>query len=165
MNISLRQATVADSPLISEMAQRIWREHYTPFIGAAQVEYMLEMIYSPEALCAQMAAGQVYWLPEAAGQVLGYLAVSQPAPGEYFLHKFYLDNQKRGLGLGKVILERLLAKYPDLSILRLNVNRRNYQSINFYFRVGFTIDFCLDTNIGDGYVMDDFQMILKLNAL
>jgi ribosomal protein S18 acetylase RimI-like enzyme len=164
MNLSLRQATAADAPLISEMAQRIWRAHYTPFIGAEQVEYMLARIYEPDALRAQMQEGQVFWLPESEGKVLGYLALSQKEPGHYFLHKFYMDNEQRGLGLGKIILERLLAQYPDMKEMRLNVNRQNYKSVNFYFRVGFTIDFCLDTPFGDGYVMDDFQMLLKLNS-
>lgn len=163
MNISMRQATLDDAPLISAMAQRIWRNHYVPIVGAAQVEYMLQKMYSTEALTAQMNDGQLFYIPEDAGDPLGYLAISQKSPGQYFLHKYYIDNGKRGLGLGKIILERLLEQYPDMQELRLTVNRQNYKSINFYFRVGFTIEFCLDTPIGEGYSMDDFQMVLQLS--
>lgn len=162
MIITLRQATAEDAALISVMAERIWHQHYVPIVGEAQVNYMLQRNYTPAALIEQMQDGQVFWLPEADGETLGYLAISKKEPGKYFLHKYYIDNEKRGLGLGKVILERLLSKYPDIQELRLTVNRQNYKSINFYFRVGFTIETCLDIPIGEGYEMNDFQMLLKL---
>ncbi len=163
MIITLRQATADDAALISAMAQRIWHQHYVPIVGEAQVNYMLQQHYSHAALVQQMQEGQTFWLPEADGVTLGYLAISQKAPGSYFLHKYYIDNEKRGQGLGKVILERLLSKYPDIQSLRLTVNRQNYKSINFYFRVGFTIESCIDIPIGEGYEMNDFQMLLKLS--
>lgn len=162
MNINLHQATPADTPFIADMAQRIWREHYPPIIGLKQVEYMLDAFYRPETLATQMQEGQTYWLAKDGDTALGYLGVSRQEPGKYFLHKFYIDNNLRGQGLGKVILERLMAKYPDMRELRLTVNRQNYKSINFYFRVGFTIECCVDLPIGNGYEMNDFQMLLKL---
>lgn len=163
MIIQLRQASAADAPVIAAMAQRIWHEHYVPIIGADQVDYMLERFYSSDALSAQMEEGQAFWLPESDGALLGYLSISLKEPGNYFLHKFYIDNDRRGRGLGKVILERLLSKYPDLRELRLTVNRQNYKSINFYFRIGFTIEQCIDIPIGNGYEMNDFQMLLTFN--
>jgi RimJ/RimL family protein N-acetyltransferase len=162
MTIVLRKAGESDAPMIAAMAQRIWHEHYIPIVGEAQVAFMLSKSYQPEALCAQMAEGQEFWLPETTNDVLGYLSISPQQAGCYFLHKYYIDNGKRGLGLGKVILERLLSRYPDLLELRLTVNRQNFKSINFYFRVGFTIETCLDIPIGNGYEMNDFQMVLKL---
>jgi len=162
MVISIRKATTEETPIITTLAQRIWREHYYPMVGEAQVEYMLDRYYTDASLRTQMEDGQVFWLPELNGEVIGYVAISPKGPGEYFLNKFYIDNQKRGLGFGKVILERVLAQYPDLRELRLTVNRQNYKTINYYFRVGFTIEACFDFDIGNGYVMNDFKMVLKL---
>ena len=159
--MKLRLATEADAELISGIAHRIWREHYPAVIGEEQVEYMLNLSYTPEALVRQMSEGQVFYLPEWQGSPLGYLSISQKAPGQYFLHKFYIDNGQRGKGMGKVVLERVLAQFPDLKELRLTVNRQNYKSINFYFRVGFVIEHCLDIPIGGGYVMNDFQMVFR----
>ncbi len=164
MVISIRKASSEDIPLITTLAQRIWREHYYPMIGEPQVEYMLDRYYTGESLAAQMADGQVFWLPELNGEVIGYVAISPKGPGEYFMNKFYIDNDKRGKGFGKVILERVLAQYPDLRTLRLTVNRQNYKTINFYFRVGFTIEGCYDFDIGNGYEMNDFMMVLKLGG-
>ena len=157
-NIALRRAIEADIPLIRQMAERIWWEHYPNIISADQIAFMLELIYSDSALQRQMQTeGQVFWLAEKNGQALGFLAVSQKGLGDYFLHKFYLDT--RGRGFGTIVFELLLARYPDLQELRLRVNRRNFKSVNFYFKVGFRIEFCIDTPFGEDYVMDDFQMI------
>lgn len=161
MHIQLAAATENDAPLISALAGRIWRMHYPDIIGAEQVEYMLALLYSPEALVRQMQEGQRFFLPQADGDILGYLAVSEKEPGKYFLHKFYVDNGKRGGGLGSILFKRLLAMFPDLTELRLTVNRMNYRSINFYYKVGFIIESCVQIPIGGGFVMDDFQMLYK----
>lgn len=158
MNITLQQATPGDILQIRAMAQRIWHEHYTSIIGEKQVAYMLELIYSPAALQRQMEEGQMFKLVMAGDEVLGFMSVRNQREGRYFLHKFYLDNEKRGRGLGEVVFNRLLDCYPDLRELRLTVNRQNYKSINFYFKIGFRIEKCVDIPIGDGYVMNDFQM-------
>ena len=159
MAIILQQATPGDILQISMLAQRIWRVHYPSIIGKKQVEYMLELLYSPESLQRQMEEGQMFKLVMEGEDVLGFLSVGNQGEGRYFLHKFYLDNEKRGRGLGKVVFDRLLAHYPDLRELRLTVNRQNYKSINFYFKIGFRIEKCVDIPIGDGYVMNDFQML------
>ncbi|NCB47474.1 GNAT family N-acetyltransferase, partial [bacterium] len=36
------KATFDDAAELAGLAETIWREHYTPIIGAEQVEYMLE---------------------------------------------------------------------------------------------------------------------------
>lgn len=157
----LRPATLADVPRIAELAERIWRAHYPAIIGTEQVEYMLGLLYSPSALQHQIEEGQVFWLLENDGAVLGYLAVTDRGEGRYFLHKFYLDNGRRGRGLGRIAFDLLLAQYPGLRELRLTVNRQNFTSINFYFKVGFFIEQCVDIPIGQGFVMKDFQMLWR----
>jgi RimJ/RimL family protein N-acetyltransferase len=159
MNLTLQQATPADIPRISALAQRIWRAHYPAIIGEKQVEYMLALIYDYAALQRQMEEGQVFYLVMQYDETIGFLSVSSQSEGRYFLHKFYLDNEKRGRGLGKIVFELLLARYPGLRELRLTVNRQNYKSINFYFKIGFTIEKCVDIPIGEGFEMNDFQML------
>ena len=157
-NLSLRRATEADISVIRQLAERIWWEHYPGIISDAQIEFMLGLNYSDAALKQQMdAEGQEFWLPEKNGQVLGFIALTPKGDGEYFMNKYYLETREKGLGT--IVFELLLARYPDLRVLRLRVNRCNFKSINFYFKIGFQIEFCIDTPIGNDYVMDDFQMI------
>lgn len=159
MNITLQQATPGDIPRISALAQRIWRAHYRAIIGEKQVEYMLGLNYSFASLQQQIEEGQMFYLVMQYDEAIGFLSVSSQGEGRFFLHKFYLDNEKRGRGLGKIVFELLLARCPDLCQLRLTVNRQNFKSVNFYFKTGFVIEKCVDTPIGDGFVMNDFQML------
>ncbi len=164
MSINLQQATPGDILRIQALAQRIWRAHYPAIIGEKQVEYMLGLLYTPAALQSQMESGQTFKLVMQGDELIGFVAVSNQREGRYFLHKFYLDNEKRGRGLGKIVFEKLLAQYPDLRELRLTVNRQNYKSINFYFKIGFIIEKCVDIAIGEGFVMDDFQMLYTVHG-
>lgn len=164
MTLTLQQATPGDLPRIHHLAHRIWRAHYPAVIGSKQVEYMLGSMYSLESLQRQMEAeGQMFRLVMDGEEVIGYLSVSHRGEGQYFLHKFYLDNEQRGRGLGKKVFALLLSHYPGIRELRLTVNRQNYKSINFYFKIGFTIERCVDIPIGEGFEMNDFQMLYTTN--
>ena len=162
MTVSLRPAGPTDIPLIRELAHRIWWAHYPEIISDEQIAYMLEQGYSETALAQQIAAPeQTFFLVMADDVAAGFLAISDKGAGAYFIHKFYLDNTQRGRGVGAAAFRALLQQYPDLHEVRLNVNRRNYKSVNFYFKVGFVIDYCMDTPFGAGYIMDDFQMVYR----
>jgi ribosomal protein S18 acetylase RimI-like enzyme len=47
--------------------------------------------------------------------------------------------------------------------MRLQVNRQNYTAINFYFKLGFTIERVADFDIGHGFFMNDFVMLKQLS--
>lgn len=159
-SVSLRPAAKADIPVIHALAGRIWRTHYPGIITHEQIDYMLEKMYSPESLSRQMENGDRYFMVEAGGMAIGYISVVQRAPGEYFLSKFYIEAMEQAKGYGKDAFRQMLAFFPDLRTMRLQVNRRNFKSVNFYFRLGFTIEEAKDFDIGDGYSMDDFVMLL-----
>lgn len=160
--MTLRLATESDIPLVSELARRIWLDYYPAIVSVEQIEFMLERMYSTDALSEQMRNGQMFYLPETEQGTIGYLSVSETDPGSYFMHKFYIDNGLRGKGIGQEVLRLLKNILPAMQVLRLNVNRRNYQSINFYFKAGFIIESCMDIPIGNGYEMNDFRMVLHI---
>ncbi len=161
MNISLRKGVAADTPLVCALAKKIWNEHYPEVITQEQIDYMLETWYAPDLIESQITdPAHTYWMVtvEGAEQPCGYCAMSKKdAPGEYYLNKFYLD--ARGQGIGARVFREVLTHYPDLQVLRLNVNRRNIKSVNFYFKMGFKIESVYDLPVGDRYIMDDFVMI------
>jgi diamine N-acetyltransferase len=157
--ISLKNASVQDIPSIQHLAAKIWAEHYTPIIGEAQIDYMLGLFYSEKSLSAQMSEGQKFYLIENEGLIEGFLSVTVKNDEEFFIHKFYVD--ARGRGMGKKVFEMLLGLFPKTKTIRLNVNKHNFKSINFYFKLGFQIENTAVFEIGNGYVMDDFRMVWK----
>ena len=161
--MQIRRAATDDCNQISSLAETIWWAHYPAIISHEQIRYMLDQFYNEDALKQQMAQGQDFWLiSNDNGTDIGYLALTRQAEGEYFLNKFYIDTNQHSKGLGTTAFALLLAQYPDLGTLRLRVNIKNYKSINFYFKIGFVIEFCIVTPIGQDYVMDDYQMICRV---
>ncbi len=159
--ISIQLATTADIPFIQALAERVWWAHYPEIISDDQITYMLGAWYSASALHEQMTQlGQQFWLITPAGEhaPCGYLAMTpKEEPGAYYLNKFYLEG--RGKGIGEAAFNAVMAQYPDLRTIRLNVNRRNFRSVNFYFKVGFKIASIMDLEVGDRYIMDDYVMV------
>jgi ribosomal protein S18 acetylase RimI-like enzyme len=157
--MQLRIAEQADLATVQALAHRIWWDHYPAIISGEQIEYMLQKSYSLEALARQIEEGQVFRLIYPQTAAAGFIAISPQESGHYFLNKFYVDTAQHGSGIGAAAFQLALAEYPDLKEMRLLVNRQNYKSVNFYFKMGFRIEKCLDTHIGEGFVMDDFQML------
>jgi RimJ/RimL family protein N-acetyltransferase len=159
--MQLIKAVDKDIPEIAALAEKIWKVHYPPIIGMAQVEYMLNIMYSTEALLNQINAGQNFYFIRKEGKNIGYFGVSNDVPTELFIHKFYIDSESQGKGIGMQAFHLLIDMYPQCATARLTVNRHNYKSINFYFKAGFVISEVKDFDIGEGYVMNDFIMIWK----
>src|SRR5262245_47012143 len=106
--LTFREAGAADIPLLRGLAQRIWRECYPPLIGTAQVEYMLDRMYSVDALQRDLALGVHYEFASLQGEACGYLAWSLDTPAARVeLHKLYLLPALHGRGLGQVMLGRV----------------------------------------------------------
>ena len=160
--ISFRRADESDLPTIIALAQQIWQDWYPAVIGQKQVDYMLARMYSATALQTQMQEEeQQFYLLLLDNQAIGYAAISEKTPQDFFIHKFYIHTHQHRRGLGGQFLQYIIDTYQPQT-LRLTVNRQNYIPINFYFRQGFTIEQVADFDIGDGYFMNDFVMLKTL---
>lgn len=159
--IHIKLASEKDLTTISKLAEIIWNDHYVPFIGQQQVDYMLAKIYNYESLIEQLNIKKhIFYLIEKDSEAIGFLSISSENKQDYFLHKFYIDQQKSNSGIGTEVLNLLVKNIAPKS-LTLTVNRQNYKSINFYFKNHFKIDRVEDFDIGNGYEMNDFVMIRK----
>lgn len=157
MHLSFRKANAEDIPLINELAQKIWREHYPAIISMKQIEFMLLNRYSTKAIEEGMKYGEKYFLAYSGDEAVGYASIEWK--GEfYYLHKFYIDVSKHRSGIGKRFFDYLLSQIDASKPIILQVNRTNNKAINFYFKVGFIIETVDDFDIGGGYFMNDFVM-------
>ena len=143
---------------VAALAREIWMQHYVPIIGAAQVEYMLEKFQRAAAIARQIAGEgyEYYWAPDA-----GYLALVPDLEKKLvLLSKIYVRGARRGTGLGRALMEFAEKRCGELGCgeLWLTVNRNNAGSIAFYERMGFRKTNELVTDIGRGFVMDDWRM-------
>ncbi|MFI5204477.1 MAG: GNAT family N-acetyltransferase [Flavobacteriales bacterium] len=158
MEVKLIKASVSDVPIIKELAHVTWNEHYPAIIGQAQVDYMLDLMYSNKSLEEQMQNGHVFYLIQTNHADIGFISVTETTPGELYLQKIYILGDVQGKGAGISAWKGLMALYNPKSI-KLNVNRMNVKAINFYYKLGFNISRVVNFDIGNGYVMEDFEMV------
>ena len=148
---------------IENLAYEIWYQHYTPIIGKHQVAYMLEKFQSVEAMTEQIKNGVLYFLILDENIPVGYMSVELLSE-TLFLSKFYVAEAERGKGYGRKMITYLeaLAKEKDLNKISLTVNKYNTGSIKMYEKVGFVISGAVVKDIGEGFIMDDYQMEKRL---
>lgn len=156
--VNLKKAKEEDLSIIADLAKIIWNDHYIPIIGKTQVDYMLARIYNLESLKEQLnLKNQQFYLIRDEEKSIGFLSVSSENTGDYFLHKFYINQLEANKGIGTQVLS-LIIEMLHPKTLTLTVNRQNYKSINFYFKNGFKIERVEDFDIGNGFQMNDFVM-------
>lgn len=141
------------------LADGIWHEHFTPIIGGAQVEYMVEKFQSVPAVTEQLRQGYEYFLLLLEGRAVGYTGI-HAENGELFLSKLYLRKENRGKGYARQAMNFLeeLCRQRGLSKIWLTVNRHNDNTIAAYKAMGLTIVREQKADIGGGFFMDDYIM-------
>ena len=149
----------ADIRRMTEVADVVWREANVSFCTPEQVEYMIEMFQSYEAVSGQLMHGYRYFLLEEKGEILAYFGV-QPQGERLFLSKFYILKEHRGKGIFSLGLDFMcgLCREQQLDTIYLTVNRNNTHACEVYLHKGFKIAEKAVTDIGCGFVMDDYIM-------
>jgi diamine N-acetyltransferase len=158
MNIRLIPANEKDIPEISALAKKIWNQYYPNIITQDQIDYMLHMMYCDSSLTEQITEKKhQFFLIQQDRLSIGFISVNEVSQGNWFLNKFYIDQSKASQGIGSRAFHQVMSIMSPSSIV-LTVNRKNFKSINFYFKNGFTIKEVKDFDIGNGYFMEDFVM-------
>ncbi|MDC9722594.1 MAG: GNAT family N-acetyltransferase [Urechidicola sp.] len=162
--IEIKPATSQpDFEIISQLAFIIWEEHYTKIIGSAQVTYMLNKYQTVSSIENQVVEGYQYHLVYADKIPVGYLSFIKKEQS-LFLSKIYVLNSERGKGIGKFMMDFLQQKAIEnnLHSISLTVNKQNTVAIKAYKKMGFIRTDSIITDIGQGFMMDDFKMVKEI---
>ena len=89
--LSIRRASEADCALIRRLAGEVFPATYREILAPAQLDYMMEWMYSPENLRRQMAEGHVYYIAYKDGTPCGYLSV-QPEAEDLYICLLYTSD-------------------------------------------------------------------------
>ena len=122
MSHRIVSATPEDYATINEIAHATWPDTFGDILSAAQIDYMLDMMYSEKAIVEQVAKGHVFKLivaaestPQEAEYVKSTTTLFKPVgyvsyqldylPGTTKIHKIYLLPATQGKGYGKALLQ------------------------------------------------------------
>lgn len=150
---------------VAELAREIWQQHFTPIIGADQVEYMLNKYQSSKAIASQLNDGWEYYMATRDKEHVGYTGlVPNALEKKMLLSKIYVKSSVRGRGVGNQILDFVeeTSRTRDFDTVWLTVNRFNDSTVEWYIRHGFIIVDEVKKDIGGGFFMDDFIMEKKI---
>ena len=165
MALTFHAVTVAEIPVIRDLAHRIWHSCYPGMIPVEQIEYMLGWMYSAEKIREEMAGGVLWQLVMHDGLPAGYFSLTFHSASLAELNKLYLLPELQGRGFGQEMLAHAtaLAAARGCTELRLRVNKRNERALRSYTRAGFRIVEELVADIGGGFVMDDYVLARSIS--
>jgi ribosomal protein S18 acetylase RimI-like enzyme len=129
---------------------------------------MLARMYSLDVLREEIRSqGICYDQLLVDGKPAGFASYGPTSePDVIKLHKLYLLPEMHGRGLGSRLLRHVEREVRAGAGRRLilSVNKRNTKAIAAYRRNGFVIAESVVTDIGGGFVMDDFVMARELTG-
>jgi RimJ/RimL family protein N-acetyltransferase len=149
---------------VANLGTAIWHEHYASILSADQIDYMVEKFQSEVAVQKQIEENNyTYYMMIVEERLAGYIGFVLEEDS-VFLSKLYLAKSFRGRGIASKAFEFLkgIAKGNGKSRIWLTVNRYNEDSIHVYEKKGFIKVKEQVTDIGNGYVMDDYVMEMKI---
>lgn len=159
---TIQLANLEDLPLVREIAYATWPSAYGHSHSKEQLDYMLNQMYSLDALAHQhLDQRHIFLIACEEDDARGFasLELNFEHSNECKLHKLYVVPQNQNSGLGLLLLNACLdlAKKACNKSLILNVNKHN-NARQWYESNGFNVYKEDVIDIGSGFVMDDYLM-------
>ena len=149
---------------VADIAQVIWHEYFPFLLSKDQIDYMVEKFQSYDAMVEQVEKqNYIYYQIQFNESLVGYIAVAVEQEC-LFLSKFYIQKEARNKGISTKAFHTILEITKELGKdkIRLTCNKYNTNSLDVYKHWGFEIVDSVVTDIGQGYVMDDYILEFKV---
>ena len=160
-------STQSQIDTLCAIAKTVWHETYDDLLPPGQPDYMIEKFQSDHAVKEQMARENYRYVLAKLGEAyVGFVGYAPRYQGqeEMYLSKAYILPQGRGQGVVGALF-RLVeeeTKKEGLSRVRLTVNKGNAHAKAVYEHYGYRTVEAVQSDIGGGYVMDDYVMVKEL---
>jgi len=161
---NIKYEEVKDIKELAHLTSEIWHEYWTCILSAEQIDYMVDKFQSEHAIKEQIAKeNYIYFYIICDNEKSGYIGMSRKS--DYlFLSKLYIKKEYRHKKIGTNAFEFIkeFAQENNYTQIILTVNKYNQNTIDAYNKWNFkTIDSVV-TDIGNGFVMDDYIMQYNL---
>ena len=155
---------------LAQLAGDIWHEYWPAIIGKEQTDYMVEQFQSVNAITRDMEhnAYEYWFLVDGEGEnarTVGFTGGhNEPETNRFFISKIYLKAEERGKHFASRVIEfyEALCKERGFDAMYLTVNKNNELGKRAYLGKGFEVIDAVETDIGEGYIMDDYIMEKKV---
>lgn len=144
-----------DIDLLAKTAKSIWHESFSYLLSYEQIEYMTDKFLSANTIKENINKGYIYRLLKQDDDIIGFTA-SLNEEEKTFLSKLYVKEEYHLKGLGKMLIEDVHNLY-NKNKMYLTVNKHS-RVLPMYKHLGFKEIDAVVSDIGNGYVMDDYIM-------
>jgi diamine N-acetyltransferase len=160
MLIKFRRVGKEDIPEIQSLASLVWKEAYSAILSDDQINYMLELMCSAKVIARELLDGVEWDIIVDGNKPCGFLSYAFGKDNSVKLSKIYIKKEARGKSIAAESISRVLRYAEDngKKSVFLTVNKNNKRAIRAYEKNGFTITDSVITDIGNGFVMDDYIM-------
>lgn len=145
---------------LANLASEIWHEYWVEILTPEQIDYMVENFQSEKAISNQIKnENYIYFFINVDMENAGYIGLSKKQD-HLFLSKLYIKKEFRHKGLGTKAFDFIknFAKENNYTNIILTVNKYNTNTINAYKKWQLKKIDSVVTDIGNGFVMDDYIM-------
>lgn len=147
----------SDLKIIIDLANKIWPISYKSTLSEAQIQNMLEKIYSLENLIYEMEElDHVFWIAEDGDEAVGYIS-AYVEDDNLWIKKLYILPEKQGKGYGSYLMNTAVNHFKNIKTISLLVNSENKNAQTFYKAKGFEVSGTKPVMMGD-YEFTDFIM-------
>ncbi|EMN1226618.1 TPA: N-acetyltransferase family protein [Enterobacter roggenkampii] len=145
MTLRIRQATGADSTLLSEVGYRIYPAHFQHlWVSDAEMTAFLDAEYAPSVIEQSLTESHVSWFVAETDQPVGFMKVTWDAmlpetdKWGVLLNKLYLDPAETGKHYGQDMFHKIIdmARSRGKDSLWLEVLEQNVGAYRFYQKQG-----------------------------
>ena len=158
--ITYEKVQQKDFPMLATLAKRLWHCAFDNLIGRDQADYMIDKFQSEPAFLRQTTSEYYnYFFIVQGEERVGYTALANnPSENRLFLSKLYLAPEVQGKGIAVKTLGFIKDKAKEWgkNAVYLTVNKGNARAIAVYEKFGFKRIDSVVTDIGGGFVMDDY---------
>lgn len=136
----VRTAGLADAEALRELLGETFHATYDQFYGPEKVQKLIDAWHSVAALKFRIEKRGAEFLVADDGTRLGgmaYAAMSPKMTKTAMLHQLYVRPSCQRQGVGRDLFAEIETCFPDVEILRLEVEPRNTGAIAFYEAHGF----------------------------
>ena len=166
----LRAAVPGDAAALALIGAATFLETFAGMIDGAAIVDHCATHHSAEAYRTLLENGAQAWIGEAGigGAPIGFALLAAPdlaaaRPGDIELKRIYTLSRWHGSGLGRALMEAVLAASAGYVRLLLGVKDDNYRAVAFYRRQGFAQIATRQFNVG-GKLYDDLVLARPLAA-
>lgn len=144
-------------------AHIIWHSTYDELLPNGQVDYMIKKFQSFDTIKKDISDnGYIYFVAVSDNKVIAYCGV-KPEDEKLFISKIYVLPEYQRQGIASSLFRTVVGKFGSkYNTFYLTVNKNNEKAISAYKSFGFDIVDTAVTDIGSGYVMDDYIMECKV---